>query len=159
MEQEVDQGMSQLLVDTPLSHLSARRKGESVMLPSMSDEQDVSIELLPGNRSGGPSSFRSESASGLKTCPKRCMRVIRLVLNPFDGVRGPDASLRWDTVTIRSWGSRICRKVPRVATRTRAMYGCTYSHPLLCALGRLWSPSEGPTFEPLISIGLGALES
>jgi hypothetical protein len=32
-------------------------RGECVMLPSMGDEQDVSVELLLGNPSGGPSSF------------------------------------------------------------------------------------------------------
>jgi hypothetical protein len=41
------------------------------------------------------------------------LRVIRLVPNPFDGVRGLDASFRWDTVTNRSQGSRICLRVPR----------------------------------------------
>jgi hypothetical protein len=86
------------------------------MLPSMDDEHDVSIELLPGNSSGGSSSFRLESASVPETRPKRYLRVIRLVLNPFDGVRGLDASLQWDTVMNRSRGSRICLKVPRFAT-------------------------------------------
>jgi hypothetical protein len=99
------------------------------MLPSMGDEHDVSIELLTGDPSGGPSSFRSESASGPETCPKRYLQVIRLVPNPFDGVRGLDASLRWNTITNRSRGSRTCLKVPRVATRARDMYGRTYSHP------------------------------
>jgi hypothetical protein len=66
----------------------------------MGDEQDVSIELLSGNPSGGLSCFRPESASGLETRPKRYQWVIRLVSNPFDGVRGIDAYLRWDTVTI-----------------------------------------------------------
>jgi hypothetical protein len=98
------------------------------MLPSMGDKQDVSIELLPGNPSWGSSSFRSELASGPETRPKRYLQVIPLVPNPFDGVRGLSASLQWDTITNRSRGSRICLKVPRVTTRTRAMYGRTYSH-------------------------------
>jgi hypothetical protein len=99
------------------------------MVPLMGNEQDVSIELLPDNPSEGPSSFRRESASGPKTCPKRYLRVICLVPNPFYGVRGLDASLQWDTITNRSRGSLICLKVPRVATRTMAMYWRTYSHP------------------------------
>jgi hypothetical protein len=33
-------------------------RGEHVMLPLMGGEQDVSVELLLGNPSGGPSSFR-----------------------------------------------------------------------------------------------------
>jgi hypothetical protein len=98
-------------------------RGECVMLPSMGGEQDVSVELLSSNPSGGPSSFRLESASGPKTCPQRYLRVIRLVPTPFDGVRGLDTSLRWDTITNRSRGSRICLKVSRVATQARAMHG------------------------------------
>jgi hypothetical protein len=33
--------------------------------------------------------------------------------NPFDRVRGLDASLRWDSVTNRSCWSRKCPRVPR----------------------------------------------
>jgi hypothetical protein len=40
------------------------------MLPSMGAKQDISIEQLSGNSSGGPSSFRLESASGPETRPK-----------------------------------------------------------------------------------------
>jgi hypothetical protein len=39
--------------------------------------------------------------------------VIRLVLDPLDGVQGLDASHRWDTITNRSRGSRIYLGVPR----------------------------------------------
>jgi hypothetical protein len=99
------------------------------MLPSMGDKQDVSIELLSDNPSGGPSSFRLESASGPETRPKRYLRVIHVVPNPFDGVQRLNASLGWDTVMNRSQGSRICLKVPQATTRARAMYGHTYSHP------------------------------
>jgi hypothetical protein len=74
------------------------------MLPPMGEEQDVSIELLPSNLSGGLSSFQLELASGPETLPKRYLRVIRLVPNPLDGVLGLDASLRWDIVMNRSWG-------------------------------------------------------
>jgi hypothetical protein len=70
MEQEVDRGISRLLVYTPLHRLSVRRKGEHVMLPSMGDEQDASIELLTGDPSEGSSSFRLESVIGLDTRPK-----------------------------------------------------------------------------------------
>jgi hypothetical protein len=59
------------------------------MLPSMSDEQDGSIGLLMSDPSGGPSSFRSKSANGLETRPKRYPRMIRLVPNPFDGGTRP----------------------------------------------------------------------
>jgi hypothetical protein len=61
--------------------------------------------------------------------PQRYLRMIRLVLDPSDGVQALDASLRWDTVTNHSQRSWICLKVPRVATRARAMYGRTYSPP------------------------------
>jgi hypothetical protein len=37
---------------------SPLREEEHVMLPSMGDKHDVSIELLSGNPSGGPSSFQ-----------------------------------------------------------------------------------------------------
>jgi hypothetical protein len=39
---------------TPLRRLSARRRGESVMLPSEGAEHGVSSELLTGNPSGCP---------------------------------------------------------------------------------------------------------
>jgi hypothetical protein len=39
---------------TPLRHLSARRRGESAMLPSEDAEHGVSSELLTGNPSGRP---------------------------------------------------------------------------------------------------------
>jgi hypothetical protein len=47
---------------TPSSPLCEEEEGECVMLPSMGNEHDVSIELLSGDPSGGPCSFRSESA-------------------------------------------------------------------------------------------------
>jgi hypothetical protein len=72
------------------------------MPPSMGNKHGVSIELLLGNPSGGLSSIRWGSASGLETYPKNYLWVIHLVLNPFDGVRGLDASLKWDTITNRS---------------------------------------------------------
>jgi hypothetical protein len=40
---------------TPLRRLSARRKGESAMLPSEGTEHGVSSELLSGDPSGRPS--------------------------------------------------------------------------------------------------------
>jgi hypothetical protein len=40
---------------TPLRRLSARRKGESAMLPSEGTEHGVSRELLSGDPSGRPS--------------------------------------------------------------------------------------------------------
>ena len=61
-------------------------RGESVTLPSMGNEHDISVELLLGYLSGGPSSFRLESASGPETRPKKYLQMISLVLNPFDTV-------------------------------------------------------------------------
>jgi hypothetical protein len=43
---------------TPLRRLSARRKGESTMLPSEGTEHGVSSELLTGDPSGRPSPVR-----------------------------------------------------------------------------------------------------
>jgi hypothetical protein len=43
---------------TPLRLLSARRKGESAMLPSEGTEHGVSSELLAGDLSGRPSPVR-----------------------------------------------------------------------------------------------------
>jgi hypothetical protein len=43
---------------TPLRRLSARRKGESAMLPSVGTEHGVSSELLTGDPSGRPSPVR-----------------------------------------------------------------------------------------------------
>jgi hypothetical protein len=43
---------------TPLRRLSARRKGESAMLPSEGAEHGVSSELLMGDPSGRPSPVR-----------------------------------------------------------------------------------------------------
>jgi hypothetical protein len=43
---------------TPLRRLSARRRGESAMLPSEGAEHGVSCELLTGNPSGHPCPIR-----------------------------------------------------------------------------------------------------
>jgi hypothetical protein len=43
---------------TPLRRLSARRRGESAMLPSEGAEHGVSSELLAGNLSGCPCPIR-----------------------------------------------------------------------------------------------------
>jgi hypothetical protein len=43
---------------TPLRRLSARRRGESAMLPSEGAEHGVSSELLMGNPSGRPCPIR-----------------------------------------------------------------------------------------------------
>jgi hypothetical protein len=43
---------------TPLRRLSARRRGESAMLPSEGAEHGVSSELLTGNPSGRPCPIR-----------------------------------------------------------------------------------------------------
>jgi hypothetical protein len=43
---------------TPLRRLSARRRGERAMLPSVGAEHGVSSELLTGNLSGRPSPVR-----------------------------------------------------------------------------------------------------
>jgi hypothetical protein len=61
--------------------------------------------------------------------PQKYLWVNRLVSNPFDGVRGLDASLRWDTIMNRSRGSQICLRVPQVATLAMAMYERTHTHP------------------------------
>jgi hypothetical protein len=77
--------------------------------------------------------------------------------DPFDRVRGLDASLRWDSVTNRSRRSRKVLGYLGSIARASAMYR-TYpeSSLTLRALGRLLNPSEGPAYEPLISNGHGA---
>jgi hypothetical protein len=56
-EREDDQGSSRLFY-TPLRRLSAWRKGECAMLPSVGTEHGVSSELLTGDPSGRPSPIR-----------------------------------------------------------------------------------------------------
>jgi hypothetical protein len=55
---EGDQGQTRLFLHTPLRRLSARRRGESAMLPSMGTEHGVSGELQAGNPSGRPCPVR-----------------------------------------------------------------------------------------------------
>jgi hypothetical protein len=50
--QEGDQGQTRFFLHTPLRRLSARRRGESAMLPSIGAEHGVSGELQAGNPSG-----------------------------------------------------------------------------------------------------------
>jgi hypothetical protein len=100
--------------------------------------------------------------------------------DPFDRVRGLDASLRWDSVTNRSRRSRKCPRIPRKCSssldhvsdvpRVIPHSACSgaalepFRGPSLqtpdqlwarspSALGWLSNPSEGPTFKPLISNG------
>jgi hypothetical protein len=77
--------------------------------------------------------------------------------DPFDRVRGLDASLWWDSVTNRSRWSRKCPRVPR--ERSPSLGHVTDIPRVIldsvCS-GQLSNPSEGPAFEPLISNGLGA---
>ena len=54
----------------PLRRLSARRRGESAMLPSMGTEHGVSGELQAGNPSGRPCPVRWGSARGPEARPK-----------------------------------------------------------------------------------------
>jgi hypothetical protein len=62
MEQQVDRGCLDFWFIHPSLPLYEEEEGECVMLPSMGDEHDVSIELVTSVPSGGPSSFRLESA-------------------------------------------------------------------------------------------------
>ena len=68
------------------------------MLPSMGTEHGVSGELQAGNPSGRPCPVRWGSARGQRHAQKY-LRVICRTRSPGDGVRGLDASLRWDSVT------------------------------------------------------------
>ena len=68
------------------------------MLPSMGTEHGVSGELQAGNPSGRPCPVRWGSARGPEARQKY-LRVICRTRSPGDGVRGLDASLRWDSVT------------------------------------------------------------
>jgi hypothetical protein len=88
----------------PSSPLYKEEEGECVMLPSMGNKHGISIELLTGDPSGGSELLSIGVGLWSGDTPQKYPRVIRLVLDPFDGVRGLDASLRWDTITNRSWG-------------------------------------------------------
>jgi hypothetical protein len=65
------------------------------------------------------------------------MRVIHLAPNLFDGVRGLDASLPWDTITNHYRGLGYALGYLETVARASAIYGRTHSHPLFYALGRL----------------------
>jgi hypothetical protein len=74
--------------------------------------------------------------------------------DPFDRVRGLDASLRWDSVTNRSCWSRKCPRVPRERNPSLGhVTDVPRVIPDSACSGRLSNPSEGPAFEPLISKG------
>src|SRR6187455_782996 len=83
---------------TPLRRLSARRRGECAMLPSMGTEHGVSGELQAGNPSERPCPVRW-GRLGAQRHAQKYLRVICRTRSPGDGVRGLDASLRWDSVT------------------------------------------------------------
>jgi hypothetical protein len=70
------------------------------MLPSGGTEHGVSGELLMGDPSRRPSPVQG-SASAQRRAPKVPAGDLP-DLDPFDRVRGLDASLRWDSVTNRS---------------------------------------------------------
>jgi hypothetical protein len=77
--------------------------------------------------------------------------------NPFDGVRGLDASLRWDSITNRSRWSRKCPRVPR--ERSPSLDHVTDVPRVIpdsACSGAAVEPFRGAAFEPLISNGLGA---
>ena len=63
-------GTDSAFLHTPLRRLSARRRGESAMLPSMGTEHGVSGELQAGNPSGRPCPVRWGSARGPEARPK-----------------------------------------------------------------------------------------
>jgi hypothetical protein len=68
------------------------------MLPSGGTEHGVSSELLTGDPSGRPSPFDK----GRLVAQRRAPKVPAGDLpdpDPFDRVRGLDASIRWDSVT------------------------------------------------------------
>jgi hypothetical protein len=58
MEREDDQGLSRLLLYSPLSLFRKEEGGESTMLPSEGAEHGVSRELLTGDPSGRPCPVR-----------------------------------------------------------------------------------------------------
>ena len=68
------------------------------MLPSMGTEHGVSGELQAGNPSGRPCPVRW-GRLGAQRHAQKYLRVICRTRSPGDGVRGLDASLRWDSVT------------------------------------------------------------
>jgi hypothetical protein len=150
------------------------------MLPSEGTEHGVSSELLMGDPSGRSCPVHLGSAVARRRAPKGPAGDSP-DLDPFDRVRGLDASLRWDSVTNRSHWSRKCPRVPRERSpslgyvsnipRVIPHFACSGAtvEPFQGAslrtpdqlwarspgaLGRLSNPSEGPAFEPLISNGL-----
>jgi hypothetical protein len=63
-------GTDSTFLHMPLRRLSARRRGESAMLPSMGAEHGVSGELQAGNPSGRPCPVCWGSARGPEARPK-----------------------------------------------------------------------------------------
>jgi hypothetical protein len=68
------------------------------MLPSGGTEHGVSNELLTSDPSGRPSPFDKGRLVAERCAPKVPAGDLP-DLDPFDRVRGLDASLRWDSVT------------------------------------------------------------
>jgi hypothetical protein len=98
---------------TPLRRLSARRRGESAVLPSEGTEHGVSSELLAGVIQVDA---RAPFDKGRLVARRRAPKVPTgdlLDPDPFDRVRGLGAFLRWDSITNHSRWSRKCPRVPR----------------------------------------------
>jgi hypothetical protein len=77
--------------------------------------------------------------------------------DPFDRVRGLDASLRWDSITNCSRWSRKCPRVPR--ERSPSLGHVTDVPRVIldsACSGATVEPFRGSAFEPLISKWLGA---
>jgi hypothetical protein len=113
-------------------------------------------ELLTGNPSGRPTPFDKGRLVAQRHAPKVPVGDL-LDPDPFDRIRGLDASLRWDSITNRSRWSQKCPRVPRERSPSLGhVTDVPRVIPNSACSGRLSNPSEGPAFEPLISNGLGA---
>jgi hypothetical protein len=87
MGQDVDRGKSRVLVHMIL--IASEEEGRNASCyPRWATSKTFPLSSYRVIRAGVLSSFRLESASGPETHPKIYMRVIRVVLNPFDGVQG-----------------------------------------------------------------------
>jgi hypothetical protein len=77
--------------------------------------------------------------------------------DPFDRVRGLDASLWWDSITNRSRWSWKCPRVPQERSPSLShVTDVPRVIPDSACSGAAIKPFRGASFEPLISKGLGA---
>jgi hypothetical protein len=125
---EVDQGPARLSRTTLMHSLGKEERRER---RTTLDGRVPSIpgELLAGNSSGSPCPIRYGSTGGHGGALQKCQRVVVWVSDPFDRIRGLDASLRGDSTADFSFSIEYVRGRLEKAARVLAMYRPALSHP------------------------------